>query len=97
ITAADLLNDRVVPFSEEVDVNYNLGYRGLAALIAVAWDTQLSPIDVRRLTSSQLRKDARGLVFVLARAKTGRAAMGTPQRRAEWVLDKYTSGLAGPA
>ena len=39
------------------------GYYGLAALIAVAWSTQLSPGDVRALRASQLAKDASGAAF----------------------------------
>lgn len=38
------------------------GYTGLAALLAVAWDTQLSPIDVRKLTPRQWRRDGIGAV-----------------------------------
>jgi hypothetical protein len=34
---------------------------GLAALMAVAWDRMLSPVDARSLTLSQLRVDAEGL------------------------------------
>jgi integrase len=47
------------------------GYYGLAALIAVAWSTQLSPGDVRALRASQLAKDASGAAFFAERGKTG--------------------------
>src|ERR1700722_3695065 len=40
-------------------------YYGLAALLAVAWDTMLSPIDVRSLTVGQRRKDDEGSGFSL--------------------------------
>lgn len=66
------------------------GYHGLAALIAVAWDSMLSPVDVRSLTPAQ-RKGAD--VFELGRAKTGRAAVATLSRAAVRVLDAYVSGL----
>lgn len=52
-------------------------YAGLAAALAVAWDTMLSPNDVRALTTAQLRSDAQGSLFDPARAKTGKAAIGT--------------------
>ncbi len=42
------------------------GYKGLAAIIAVSWDTSLSPVDVRSLTPSERHGDA----FHIARAKT---------------------------
>jgi hypothetical protein len=46
------------------------GYYGLAALLAIAWDTMLSPVDVRSLTISQRGHDGHGAVFSIARAKT---------------------------
>src|SRR6516165_1407002 len=65
------------------------GYYGLAALIAVAWDTMLSPIDVRSLTVGQRHNDGQGSVFSLERAKTGRPAAGTLSRWSEAILDAY--------
>jgi hypothetical protein len=70
------------------------GYRGLAAAMAVSWDTQLSPVDVRSLTATQRAKDAQGAVFFQDRTKTGRAAAGTLRRRAERLLDAYLDGLS---
>ena len=39
------------------------GYHGLTALLAVAWDSQLSPVDARTLKASQRRSDAEGTWF----------------------------------
>jgi hypothetical protein len=64
-------------------------YRGLAACLAVAWDTQLSPIDARTLKLSQLHRDPVSAYFKLARAKTGRGAIGTLSPRADRVLRDY--------
>ncbi|MGH6823256.1 MAG: hypothetical protein ACREC4_07165 [Methylocella sp.] len=72
---------------------WRAGYRGLAAVIAVGWDTQLSPADVRGLTSAQIVRDERGMAFMVERAKTGRAAAGTLSRRAEAVLSAYRAAL----
>jgi hypothetical protein len=72
---------------------WRAGFRGLAAVIATSWDTQLSPIDVRGLTAAQAVKDARGLAFLRERTKTGRAAAGTLSRRAEAILNAYIAGL----
>jgi hypothetical protein len=69
------------------------GYYGLAALLAVAWDTMLSPVDVRSLTVAQRSHDGHGSVFSLARAKTGRAAAGTLTRWSEAILDAYLDKL----
>lgn len=76
-----------------VKAAWRAGYCGLAAAIAVAWDTSLSPVDVRQLTPAQRVKDAQGAVFMVTRAKTGRAAAGTLSRRAEAVLDAYLTSL----
>jgi hypothetical protein len=70
-----------------------MGYGGLAAALAVAWDTMLSPVDVRSLTLAQLKDDGEGQVFSLARAKTGKAAIGTLGVRARRVLDAYITSL----
>jgi hypothetical protein len=68
-------------------------YYGLAALLAVAWDTMLSPVDVRSLTIGQRQNDGQGSYFDLARAKTGRAAAGTLSRWSESILDAYLARL----
>jgi len=68
-------------------------YRGLAAIIAVAWDSSLSPVDARKLTLGQRSRDGRGDVFAVARAKTGRAAAATLSRAARRVLDAYLASL----
>jgi hypothetical protein len=50
---------------------WGAGYRGLAAVIAVAWDSSLSPVDVRKLTPSQRVKDSHGEAFILERGRAG--------------------------
>jgi Phage integrase central domain len=57
-------------------------YHGLAAVIAVAWATQLSPGDVRALRASQLARNATGAVFFTARGKTGTPVGGALSNRA---------------
>jgi hypothetical protein len=36
------------------------GYKGLAVLLAVAWDSQLSPVDARKLRVGDMRRDPVG-------------------------------------
>ena len=72
---------------------WKTGYRGLAAVMAVSWDTQLSPVDVRRLTLAQMRREEAGALFLVARAKTGRPAIATLTRRSERILRAYLGGL----
>jgi hypothetical protein len=69
------------------------GYHGLAALLAVAWDSQLSPVDARRLQAGQRRQDRLGTWFEVDRAKTGRSAFATLTRRSEAALDAYMAEL----
>jgi hypothetical protein len=69
------------------------GYHGLTALLAVAWDSQLSPVDARSLKASQRRSDEQGTWFETGRTKTGRKALATLSRRAVRVLDAYTAKL----
>src|SRR5262245_48111794 len=66
-------------------------YKGLSACMAVAWDSQLSPVDARTLKASQLQRDPVGWYFKLHRAKTVRGAMGSLSRRAKQVLVAYMS------
>lgn len=69
------------------------GYRGLAAILAVAWDTQFSPVDVRTLRASQRQKDAGGSYFVSKRGKTGQEVVGTLTRRSERILEAYLASM----
>jgi hypothetical protein len=70
-----------------------MGYLGLAAALAVAWDTMLSPVDVRKLTLAQLKGDHKGPFFTLDRAKTGKTAIGTLSKRTYRLLKFYIESL----
>lgn len=72
---------------------WRMGYRGLAAALAVMWDTQLSPGDVRALTAGQRTRDRLGRAFFTERAKTGAAVGGVLSKRTAYVLDAYRSFL----
>jgi hypothetical protein len=72
---------------------WRLGYRGLAAGLAVAWDTSLSPVDVRTLTKAQLTGDAEGPFFSRDRTKTGESAIGTLGKRTQRLLAAYMATL----
>lgn len=72
---------------------WRMGYKGLATALAVMWDTMLSPVDVRGLTRAQLAGDDDGPLFSLARAKTGKAAIGTFSKRTARLLEVYTATL----
>jgi integrase len=70
-----------------------MGYHGLAACIAVAWDTQLAPGDVRALRASQLARGAAGDAFFTERAKTGNPVGGILSTRSLAVLSAYLEKL----
>ena len=68
------------------------GYRGLACIIAVAWDTQFSPLTFGPCASAIARSSGGRLIFdrqADGRAKTGRAAIGTLSRRTERLVSEY--------
>lgn len=70
------------------------GYKALAAMLAVAWDTQFSPVDVRTLKAGQRFHDGEGSFFKTSRGKTGQDVIGTLTRRAERILKAYLATLA---
>ena len=73
------------------------GYGGLACIIAVAWDTQFSPVDVRTLAERHRAMVGGHRVFdrqAEGRAKTGRAAIGTVSARTERLIEAYLGTLA---
>jgi hypothetical protein len=79
-----------------VKTAWRQGYRGLACIIAVSWDTQFSPVDVRTLADRHRIEIDGHLVFdrqADGRTKTGRAAIGTVSRRTERLVFAYLSQL----
>lgn len=72
---------------------WRMGYHGLAACMATAWDSMCSPVDVRRLTPSQVRSDPAGIWFAIGRAKTGKAAAATLSPWSEAILRAYLARL----
>lgn len=73
---------------------WRAGYRGLACIQAVAWDTGFSPGDVRKLTLAHSRTDGRTIWFEDDRSKTGQPAIGTLSRRTEALVRAYIATLA---
>jgi hypothetical protein len=73
------------------------GYCGLACIIAVCFDAQFSPVDVRTLADRHRAIIDGRLVFdrqADGRTKTGRAAIGTVSKRTERLVVTYLSRLA---
>jgi hypothetical protein len=72
-----------------VQIAWRNEYYGLAALMAVAWDSQLSPIDNRQLSLAQAKRDAGGVYFAIARSKTDKAAAATLTKWSLAILVAY--------
>jgi hypothetical protein len=72
---------------------WRMGYHGLAAVIATAWDTQLSPGDVRALRASQMARGAAGQAFFTKRGKTGTPVGGALSTRSIAALTAYLEKL----
>jgi hypothetical protein len=72
---------------------WRMKYYGLAAAIAVAWDSQLSPGDVRALRASQLAQGTAGEAFFTERGKTGVPVGGVLSTRAVAALAAYLETL----
>lgn len=71
---------------------WRAGFQGMACVIAIAWDSTFSPVDVRTLRSRQMKVRSGGLIFdrsVEGRQKTGRAAIGTVSKRTRRLVAAY--------
>lgn len=68
---------------------WKLKFHGLAVTIAIGWDTQFSPVDLRQLTPDRLKGEGDKRYFDIGRAKSGRDALGTLSRRTLRLLDAY--------
>ncbi|CAN7706485.1 hypothetical protein [Mesorhizobium sp. LjNodule214] len=72
---------------------WRAGFRGLACIIAVAWDTSFSPVDVRTLTPAQVMQTAQEWGFLIDRTKSGEAAFGTLSSRTQRLVIAYVKSL----
>jgi hypothetical protein len=69
---------------------WRMGFRGLAAVIGVAWDTQMSPGDVRALRASQMATAGAGTLFFTERGKTWQARRRPAQRTLAAALGRLS-------
>ena len=78
---------------------WRINHRGLACIMASAWDTAFSPVDCRTVTPTQWFTDKTGSFFVKYRQKMGATdegaaqAIGTLSRRTERLIEVYLAGL----
>ena len=72
---------------------WRMKYYGLAAVIGIAWDTQMSPGDVRALRASQMATTGEGQLFFTERSKTGVPVGGLLSARTMRLLAAYLDKL----
>lgn len=73
------------------------GFRDLACIIAIIWDTQFQPADVRTLAARHRHVQDDRLVFNRldeGRQKTGKPIVGTLSRRTERLVKTCKLGLS---
>jgi hypothetical protein len=79
---------------------WRMGFHGAACVIAIAWDTQFSPVDIRKLTGGHLCASGDRLIFDRTeegREKTETAVIGTLSRRTERLVRAYLKMTFGDA
>ena len=78
---------------------WRMNHKGLACIMASAWDTAFSPVDCRTVASTQWFADRTGSFFVKYRQKVEAAdenaveAIGTLSRRTERLIETYLAEL----
>lgn len=72
---------------------WRAGYKGLACIAAVAWDTGFAPVDVRTLTPGDAFEAEGDWGFAIDRDKTGVAVLGTLSPRARRLILAYLDQL----
>lgn len=72
---------------------WRAGYKGLACIIAIAWDTSFSPVDCRTLTPAHAVSAGDDWGFLTARGKTTMTAFGIMSRRTRRLVQAYIAGL----
>ncbi|MBZ9904773.1 hypothetical protein LB557_01965 [Mesorhizobium sp. BR115XR7A] len=72
---------------------WRAGYRGLACIVAVAWDTSFSPVDARTLTPGHAFEAGGDWVFKIQRGKTGEEAFGFLSARTQRLVESYLASL----
>lgn len=72
---------------------WRAGYRGLACVVAIAWDTGFAPVDVRTLTPADAFEADDDWGFAIDREKTGVAVLGTLSARTKLLVLTYLDQL----
>lgn len=76
-----------------VKAAWRSGHRGLACLIAIAWDASFAPVDARTLTPAQAMQAGHDWGFLINRTKSGEPAFGTLSRRTQRLILAYIESL----
>lgn len=69
------------------------GYRGLACIVAIAWDTSFSPVDVRTLTPNHAVAAGSDWAFFIRRGKSDVPSYGILSARTRRLVETYLADL----
>jgi hypothetical protein len=74
------------------------GFKGLACIIVITWDTGFAPKDARTLQKRHLREDPRSGRYYLDRTdegrhKTGVPVIGTLSKFGDWMVRRYLAEM----
>lgn len=72
---------------------WRASYKGLACIVAVAWDTGFAPVDVRTLTPADAFEAGEDWGFAIDRDKTGVPVFGTLSPRTRRLILAYLDHL----
>ena len=72
-----------------IDDAWENDFHGMAVAISIAWDTMLSPVDVRMLVRSELREDGTGVFISIQRKKTDRPVLAPISPYTRDLLTSY--------
>lgn len=72
---------------------WRAGFRGLACIVAIAWDTSFAPVDVRSLTAARLVEAGGDWGFLIKRGKTDENAFGFLTARTRRLVKTYVADL----
>lgn len=76
-----------------VKQSWRSGFRGLACIVAIAYDAALAPVDARTLTLASSCTDGVRVWFEIDRTKTGSPVFATLSRRTATLVQGYISTL----
>jgi len=76
-----------------IETAYRLKYEPMALSLRLAWETLMSPVDIRMLALSELKNDQDGYYIATERSKTGKAVLAALPDDLGRDIENYIAGL----